>query len=611
MVTAADLARASTRLLVLKGVAAAASVDTGALARAVSAHRSSTLWWTGPQGDDLRAALDQVAGDARAVLPAWDSLESSISGLHGTATTLAAELAALERQRDAAHSTLSRLWRAARSTVEEAFGVDAGIAAEETALARVEQAIAEVARRWSLACQSAAPAIDGAVAAVSAGTRPPGTIRLGGLTLPAGPALASLVALLEGGPSTGADPAAVAEWWESLSRSERRTWLQLAPHVVGNLDGVPFAVRAVANRTAIQALVDSLPEGDPLLERLEQFLLPGTRLVDPERQIVVFDPTGDGRVAELFGDLASATHLAVVVPGMGSTMSNFSSGLSHEAEALWAATPGSAVIAWTGYDAPAGAETGRIWEVASRAQGAAGGAALVPFLGALRHDRPVPTTLIGHSYGSFTVGQSLLQGAQVDRVVFIGSPGVGVDHVSEFPAGAAREFFAGEVKGDPVATLERFGDAPTDPDFGAFAYDAGRPDSFNPIGRHSEYFDRGTAIDNLSAIVSGDAPTPDGPGLIERGLEWSEDVHDFAHGAVDRVQDATPLPPVVGPVIHGTIDTVQRADQAVTQVVNVIGETAGHYATEAAGWTLDRGIDVVSGARDVVDSAVDTITFWR
>lgn len=606
--TSADLARAAARLATLQAVAGSAAADTAALVRAVTGHVQRSGWWVGPQGDDLRAALVQVADDASTAIGAWESLASTVQGLHVTATLVGSELASLERQRDAAHGTLTRLWRAAREAVEDVTGLDVGIAEEQAALARVEQAIAEAGRRWMLACRSAAPALDSGLAAVAAAASDGRTIRLGGLVLPTGGALDLLVGLLRGAPPADADPAAVTAWWDALSMAERTTWLQAAPHLVGNLDGVPFPTRVEANHLVIQALVDSLPAGDPLLERLSQFLIDGR--VDPSRQIIVFDPAGDGRVAELFGDLASATHLAVIVPGMGSTMANFSDGVRGDAEALWTATPGSAVIAWTGYDAPAGAETGRVWEVAGTGQAVAGGAALVPFLAALRQERPAPTTLIGHSYGSFTVGQSLLQGAQVDRVVFIGSPGVGVDHVSQFPARAARDFFAGKVDGDPVATFERFGDAPTDPDFGAFAYDAGPPDSGNPLARHSEYFDDGTALDNLSAIVSGGSPTPDRPRLVERGIELAEDIGDGFHGTVDWVQDRVDVP-VVGPVLDGAVDGTQTLLRGADQVADVIVEAGGHYATEGAAWVWDRGGDLVSGAGDVLDSAVDRVTFWR
>jgi hypothetical protein len=235
--------------------------------------------------------------------------------------------------------------------------------------------------------------------------------------------------------------------------------------------------------------------------------------------------------------------------------------------------------------------------------------------------------VIGHSYGSLTVGHSLLQGAQVDRVVFIGSPGTGVQHVSEFPAGAAREVYAGEVDGDPVATLERFGEAPTDPDFGAFAYDAGTPDGLSPLARHSEYFDEGTALDNLSTIVSGGSPTAEHARLVERGVELTEDLRDGIHGTVDWVQDQIDVP-VIDPVLDGG----QMLLRGAGQVADVVVETGGNYATEAAGWLWDRGGDladragdvaaeagdVLDGARDLLDRAddvlvpdFDRISFWR
>ena len=40
-------------------------------------------------------------------------------------------------------------------------------------------------------------------------------------------------------------------------------------------------------------------------------------------------------------------------------------------------------------------------------------------------------TAIGHSYGSYILGKAAAQGADVDDVVFVGSPGVGVDHAKD------------------------------------------------------------------------------------------------------------------------------------------------------------------------------------
>ena len=86
------------------------------------------------------------------------------------------------------------------------------------------------------------------------------------------------------------------------------------------------------------------------------------------RQFLAFDPRGNGRVVEVFGDLGAADRIAVLVPGVSTTANNFNTGLDDvrdrapavQARALYDAAarrlPGQhvAVIAWLGYDAPQG-----------------------------------------------------------------------------------------------------------------------------------------------------------------------------------------------------------------------------------------------------------------
>lgn len=64
-----------------------------------------------------------------------------------------------------------------------------------------------------------------------------------------------------------------------------------------------------------------------------------------------------------------------------------------------------------------------------------GGRALDSFQHGLRatHEGPPShNTVIGHSYGSTVIGHGAAgHGLPVDDVVFVGSPGVGVDHASE------------------------------------------------------------------------------------------------------------------------------------------------------------------------------------
>ncbi|PWR08917.1 hypothetical protein DKT68_14020, partial [Micromonospora acroterricola] len=107
------------------------------------------------------------------------------------------------------------------------------------------------------------------------------------------------------------------------------------------------------------------------------------------RRFLTFDPRGDGRAVEVLGDLAGADRIAVLVPGVGTTLTDFDRGLggvarrapSAQAGQLYrelrAADPAArvAVLAWLGYDPPDGVVTAA--SGASARRGAAGLAALL------------------------------------------------------------------------------------------------------------------------------------------------------------------------------------------------------------------------------------------
>src|SRR5262249_53334226 len=145
-----------------------------------------------------------------------------------------------------------------------------------------------------------------------------------------------------------------------------------------------------------------------------------------DRQFLLFDPRGDGLVAEVFGDLSTADRIAVLVPGVDTRGTNFVTGLGGVAErapATQAATPYQtltghdtggqgagatassgervAVVAWLGYFTPHGVGRDAAREELARA----GAVALDRFLGTVVHERPsAGITLIGHSYGSVVIG---------------------------------------------------------------------------------------------------------------------------------------------------------------------------------------------------------------
>src|SRR4051812_44155170 len=56
---------------------------------------------------------------------------------------------------------------------------------------------------------------------------------------------------------------------------------------------------------------------------------------DDEPTTLYVDPSGDGQIIEVYGDLESATSIAIVVPGMESTLANEGRGLRQNAKHLY------------------------------------------------------------------------------------------------------------------------------------------------------------------------------------------------------------------------------------------------------------------------------------
>ena len=546
-------------------------------------------WWTGPRAT---GTTSEVADVVDRIHPAPEPLRS-IGQRAGALGRRASELAREVRHLDAARAQAIR--DSLRPTPVQPLFPDVVVPIfPDPSLTRareIERRLDDIDTLWTTESSATARFIDATLGTLTRATRADiDTRRLG---LPGDPVMLKLLVGLTPGlhaPSPDRDPAAVHAWWTSLDANARRSLMATMPGVIGNLDGIPLTDRSVSIRTYIDELLAREGTHGPVHDRLAPFVGPDGR-ADPNRKIIALDLTGDGRVAEYFGDFDDADHVAIVVPGMGSTMANFSSGVAKDAEKLWRLSgPGSAVIAWTGYDAPAGAEQGlRAIEVASPRQAEVGGRALHGFIDGLHVQTTAPLTLIGHSYGSLTVGKALSDGAKVTNVVFIGSPGTGVDHVRDFPPGAAEHFYAGEVKGDPVATLQRFGDDPTDDDFGAFVFDAGPGDSANPLSRHSEYFDDGTAIDNLVAISTGRTPTAGTTTPTERLLEFNEDLHAFGHAGIDVWQDIKHVP-FVDDQFDAVVDTGQAVADDVRDIGAAVLETGGHMAEDAIGWLHERRV---------------------
>ncbi|MFI0236283.1 alpha/beta hydrolase [Streptomyces sp. NPDC016845] len=304
-----------------------------------------------------------------------------------------------------------------------------------------------------------------------------------------------------------ASPAHVAAFFRGLSVTARHELAVRHPSVVGNLDGAPIALRYEANALSLRAekaraLADARDTTLTAHARAAARVLAGrcAELLAPDRRILAFDPRGRGQVAEVYGDLRTARHVSVVVPGSDIDLDSFDRATdvygtpAGMAKSLFAAARGrTAVVAWVGYTTPVGlgpdAATGRLAE--------AGAPRLTRFVrGLVATGAPEPTVFC-HSYGSVVCGLAASRLPVSDLVVFA-SPGVRADSVSDLRTSA--RVWAARDDSDWIARVphvELFGLGhgadPVDPSFGARRIPAARAQG------HTGYFAPGT--DSLRAFT--------------------------------------------------------------------------------------------------------------
>jgi hypothetical protein len=226
------------------------------------------------------------------------------------------------------------------------------------------------------------------------------------------------------------------------------------------------------------------------------------------KQVLFFNPAGQGVAAMVIGNLATATRVAILVPGSDTTLATFfSRGTSSPgggAEAIAAEArridPGErlAIIAWLGYPAPALLSPG----VMTSADADRGAQALRPLVIELaRHGDQV--ALLCHSYGSVVCGVAAPHLPVTDIAVF-GSPGMDASSVASLETGA--RVWAGRESDDPIRFVPHiqllglgFGADPMSAGFGARIFATGS-------GGHSDYLSPGSvSLRNLTYIALGDA----------------------------------------------------------------------------------------------------------
>ncbi|MEU8655514.1 alpha/beta hydrolase [Actinoplanes philippinensis] len=346
--------------------------------------------------------------------------------------------------------------------------------------------------------------------------------RLGALAeIPPAPVPASF-------PPCTAEPAEVRRWWEQWSPAERAWLLVTFPAAFADADGIPVADRDVANRLLLDDArleLDRMRAAGVDRGRLRDLRAGLDRLTarleeegGPRAYLIGLGLDGEGRAVVALGDPDRSAHVLTHVPGMTSDLKSLGGELSRaervavRAGELGPAQSASAVL-WLDYDAP-----DFVHEAASDRQARAGAPELTRFQEALRatHEGgPAHQTVLGHSYGSLVVGRAAAAGdLPADSVVFVGSPGVGVDSAAQLRFPADRVWsttsltdpiqYAAVSPKDVLPDGQRhlwFGRNPSEPGFGARVFssqfDAG----------HLGYWNRGgPALDALARITLGETP---------------------------------------------------------------------------------------------------------
>lgn len=383
---------------------------------------------------------------------------------------------------------------------------------------------------------------------------------------------ARLTAWLQAPPGDGVAPRPVATWdalysalgpvigasyLGSLSPNQQRLIARWRASTVSTLRGAPLLARVEANRRLIEVEVEQLkatieevrksleklPAGttarrwrEMQIEELQEQQEILRRL--GQRRPIHFEAGEDGRFLEWIGP-DDAQHVVILVPGTGHslwTADDLSATGLHVHDSTAALDEGTvAVLVAMGYDAPNNVPAAAFSSYAEH-----GGPELAGILDSigLTDDRHV--TLIGHSYGSYVAAQAMseLDHLEVDDLVLVGSPGVGVESVEDIPIDPSR-VWVGLTDNDSITLtssdrwltwLERidvspfdwttwdvrrdgtyedlwFGTNPAHPSFGAQ-----RLEMFEADG-HSGYFGQGEqsdlALENLGRVFVGLDPVLD------------------------------------------------------------------------------------------------------
>lgn len=174
-----------------------------------------------------------------------------------------------------------------------------------------------------------------------------------------------------------------------------------------------------------------------------------------------FDPVGDGRLVERWGPTGAGV-VVVLVPGVGTDLADrhtlraravsVRATLAAVHERAGADPDDIAVVSWLGYDPP-----DRVLGGIDPRPAATGARRLADDVARLRDDGAARVVVVGHSYGAVVAARGAAEGMDVDDLVLLGSPGLGVDRIGAVRLRPGGSVWAAAAPGDLVSLVARAG----------------------------------------------------------------------------------------------------------------------------------------------------------
>ncbi|GEM_PF-2022043 len=254
------------------------------------------------------------------------------------------------------------------------------------------------------------------------------------------------------------DPRAVNAAWSQLSRAEQLKLLRDHPEVFGNMQGIPYADRAIANKLTLDRLLEDGSISAETRAKLTEInkALKG----DSDAKLISFELEGEEpRAAIAVGDLDNADSVSYMVHGIKTDTSGIGDWVRSAADfrstlTTRGVTAKTAFVAWFRYD------SGNEWTVSSHDLATAGAKKLGADLEGLAAVNPnAERILFGYSYGTTVVGETVRTHPEyIDGIHFNGSAGLTPEARAAVEQGVASDKFfatATHASKDGIAPLGR------------------------------------------------------------------------------------------------------------------------------------------------------------